>query len=148
MYSETVKEKNSFVVAVVRERPTPVISSFSDLQGRNACFPEYGGIAYLSFLNVTRSKKLVTDTCKYAKVVSTFLNYACAPGAQDKNHNVSVGSQAAKKLCKLCGEKTCDASPDNKYFGDAGAIACLDDVGDIAFLEARNLKSEFFGRNA
>ena len=51
------------------------------------------------------------------------------------------------KLCELCpkqqnGER-CEATPENLYYGDKGALDCLKEgAGDIAFLEARNIRGE------
>ena len=68
---------------------------------------------------------------------------SCAPGADDKNHNLSVpDDNAAKVLCNRC-DNNCNANTNNEFFGDEGALKCLDKHGDIAFLEVRNLPNNY-----
>lgn len=36
-------------------------------------------------------------------------------------------------------EPTCDAHENNRYFGNAGALRCLQEQGDVAILEHQSL---------
>ncbi|XP_015597144.1 transferrin [Cephus cinctus] len=147
LYTETETDRNSVVIAVVREGSSYNVSSFAALSKRTACFPEYGGIAWLSFINTARTNGVLSESCDYATIVADFLSGACTPGFRDRDHlNSSLTSSAGSTLCSLCplenNNATCSANSSNIYYGDKGALECLKSTaGDIAFIEAKNLNA-------
>ncbi|XP_034952143.1 transferrin-like [Chelonus insularis] len=144
LYVETEKDKNSAVIAVIRER-SKLIDNFSDLKDKTICFPDYGGIAWLSFINIVRNKKLIGDTCDYPKAVAKLLSGACTPGINDTSRSeVKSDFDAVSILCSACPlekpNSTCSADANvNMYYGDKGALECLKGPGDIAFIELKNI---------
>ena len=150
MYTETDNDRNSEVIAVVLENAQ--ISSLRDLKKRTACFPEYGGIAWLSFLNTLRTAKIISDNCDYPKIVSEFFSGACTPGIKDTDHLLRsrASTDSSLILCSLCPIEpntnlTCSANTNNVYYGDKGALRCLKDgAGEVAFVEAKNLRGSTF----
>ncbi|XP_012287691.1 transferrin-like [Orussus abietinus] len=156
LYIQTENDRNSVIVAVVREGRENVITSFSDLRKRTACFPEYGGIAWLSFVKAARENKVISDSCDYPGIVSEFLSGACAPGVSETNHwksaeDFSEASEGISVLCSLCppekNNRTCSANDENPFYGDSGALECLERTGDIAFVEAKNLNEDIRSGN-
>lgn len=88
MFCHTHEEYNSVVVAAVREKASfKPIKNWADVRNKGACIPEYGGIAWLSFLNVLRDQRLVSKSCKYSEVVAKFLGSACTPGLSEASHS-------------------------------------------------------------
>lgn len=146
VYSETEGDRNSVVVAVVRDGTTD-LTNFKSLRNKNACFPEYGGIAWLSFVMAARQNGAISNSCDYPKAVSKFLNGACTPGYMDDDHGGLLFPGISPSLCNVCPKEpngnSCSANSSNMYYGDEGALECLDTrAGDFAIIEARNLRSE------
>lgn len=148
LYSETEMDKNSVTVAVVREPrgDNYPIKSFHDLKNKKACFSEYGGLSWLSFINVARTNNIISPkSCDYPLLVSRLLSGACAPGIKDSDHSrTGVPPDVASKLCSACrshyNTTSCEANKNNRYYGDVGAMKCIDEgVGDIAFIELTNI---------
>lgn len=136
-------------VAVVREpADSNPIKSFHDLKGRTACFAEYGGISWLSFIKNVRDTGVISSrSCDYPLLVSRLLSGACTPGLMDGDHsNSTVSADVAVKLCSACmrqNNTSCAADETNHYYGDKGALRCLSDgAGDVAFIEATNIKGK------
>ncbi|KAI4502524.1 hypothetical protein M0802_002436 [Mischocyttarus mexicanus] len=153
LYAETDKTimKDSMIMAVVRkpEDGNYPIKNFNQLKGHTACFPEYGGIAWLSFVKTARVNRIISSvSCKYPGLLSNLLAGACTPGINDNYHGLNIVSpNIAKKLCSVCPKVNdtidCSASNDNPYYGDKGALRCLNEkYGDIAFVEIGNIKQE------
>lgn len=148
LYSETVMDKNSVITAVVREPNDVNVKSFKDLKGRKACFPEYGGISWLSFINLARTNGLVSSRdCDFPSLVSKYLSGACTPGIEDADHsgNSPISQDISSKLCSACfglpqSHASCAANATNRYYGDKGALRCLSEkAGDMAFVEVANI---------
>jgi len=92
-------------------------------------------------------------------MLKSFFGNSCFPGALDWRY-VRTNNVTTTALCNLCFEhgndrngieisnesevnqpiKTCAADKTNKYFGNRGALKCLDEVGDIAVLELQSLR--------
>lgn len=129
------------------------IKNFQQLKGHTACFPEYGGIAWLSFIKTARMNRIISPvSCNYPSLLGNLFSGACMPGINNKNHRKSISSSITNKLCSVCPKKNdtdCTANKDNPYYGDKGALTCLNDgAGDIAFVEIGNIKgmwNAFFG---
>lgn len=147
LYAETETDRNSVVIAVVRNGTTYNVTSFDTIKSRGVCFPEYGGIAWLSFVNAARQNKVITDSCDYPTEVSNLVSAACTPGYADRDHHNATSGSTSSNLCSLCpiesNNASCSANTSNIYFGDRGALECLTSgAGDVAFIEAKNLLGE------
>ncbi|XP_015174181.1 PREDICTED: transferrin-like [Polistes dominula] len=153
LYAETDKKikEDSMIMAVLRksEGGNYPIKSFNQLKGRRACFPEYGGLAWLSLIKIARVNHIISSvSCKYPGLLNNLLAGACTPGINDDNHGSNtVSKNIAKKLCSVCPKindtTDCTASNENRFYGDKGALTCLmEGYGDIAFVEIGNIKKE------
>lgn len=103
MYAETEDMYYSKVVILVKKGSG--IDKFEKLRGRKACFPEFGGIASIAFVDAGRNKGLFSkNECNYGKLLASYFSDSCAPGAKDVLHdnNYRQSSPEAEKLCKLC----------------------------------------------
>jgi len=140
-------DKNSVTFAVMREpkEDNYLIKNFQDLNSKKACFPEYGGLSWLSFINAARQNNIISSkSCDYPLLVSELFSGACTPGIEDFDHSsIAIPSNVSSKLCSACknqNDSSCAANETNRYYGDKGAIQCLiDETGDIAFIEATNM---------
>uniref|UniRef100_A0AAG5DJ12 Transferrin-like domain-containing protein n=1 Tax=Anopheles atroparvus TaxID=41427 RepID=A0AAG5DJ12_ANOAO len=99
MYQETEKEKYSSVVVLVHEGKD--LDRFERLRNSKACFPEFGGIASIAFVNVGRSRGIFDrNECDYSRLMSDFFSESCAPGSRDDLHDPS--GENSENLCALC----------------------------------------------
>ncbi|XP_046817417.1 transferrin-like [Vespa crabro] len=151
LYAETDKQimKDSMIMAVLRkpEDGNYPINNFQQLKGHRACFPEYGGISWLSFVKIARMNRIISPvSCNYPSLLSNLFSGACMPGIKNNNYEKSITSAIATKLCSVCpktNDTHCTADNDNPYYGDKGALTCLKNGdGDIAFVEIGNIKEE------
>ncbi|XP_026725476.1 transferrin-like [Trichoplusia ni] len=130
------------------------ITRFENLRGKKACFPEFSGLAYMSFVRVGQDRGILSDTeCDYAKAVGEFFDGACAPGAIDASHALSnTSSFDSSVLCSVCqpripalgnfSNNICSYDYSNKFFGNNGSLACLIETdADIAVLNIANIAS-------
>ncbi|XP_063707817.1 transferrin-like [Culicoides brevitarsis] len=104
MYAETDDQHYSKVVVLIKANSR--ISKFNDLKGKKACFPEFGGIASIAFVDVGRGRGVFKQNeCNYGRLLADFFGDSCAPGAKNVLHDqifVKKSSSDADKLCKLC----------------------------------------------
>ncbi|XP_014479036.1 PREDICTED: transferrin-like isoform X2 [Dinoponera quadriceps] len=146
LYCETEKVNSSKIVAAVRE-PSE-IKSFQDLKGRTACFPEYAGISWLSFVNTARKIGIVSSkSCDYPLLMSKLFSGACTPGIKDRDHSrTGASADVTTKLCSACSRSnntSCAANDTNRYYNDNGAMRCLtESAGDVAFVEVGNINED------
>ncbi|ETN66054.1 transferrin [Anopheles darlingi] len=99
LYQETDKEKYSRVVVLVHEGKEH--DRFERLRNSKACFPEFGGIASVAFVNVGRSRGIFDrNECDYGRLMSDFFDESCAPGSRDDLHDPH--GESSEKLCDLC----------------------------------------------
>lgn len=96
--------QNYVTVAVVKENSN--IRSFNDLRGRSACFPSYEGAAYISTAETLNNLNLTSKKCGH-EVQNFFSGKSC-----------------------LWNTDNCQ----QKYQGDNGALDCLADGKDVAFM--------------
>ncbi|KAF7400737.1 hypothetical protein HZH66_005921 [Vespula vulgaris] len=152
LYTDTDKQtmKDNMIMAVLRkpEDGNYPIKNFQQLKGHTACFPEYGAIAWLSFINTARMNRIISSaSCNYPKLLSNLFSGTCIPGINNSNHgNSIISSNIINKLCSVCPKKNdtdCTANSSNSYYGDKGALRCLNErAGDIAFVKIGNIKEE------
>ncbi|KAF5300806.1 hypothetical protein FQR65_LT09109 [Abscondita terminalis] len=129
------------------------ITKLEHLKDKKSCFPEYGGIEWLSFINYARHNNILpTTSCDYGKLISDFVGDSCMPGAHDAEHEASTETDK-EKLCRQCQadpylSKTgnnCNSNAGNRFYGNAGALICLKEAGDFAVVSAESTpKSEDF----
>jgi hypothetical protein len=170
LYAETETEKYSSVVVVVKANST--FQTLNDLKNAKACFPEFGSIASIAFMNAGKQHKIFRDkNCAMQKVLSTFFSESCMPGSRDAFYDPFITNP--ESLCELCKtnlipyKETIDASSEgsseiegrdtkiirpsndmincfadttNRFYGNRGALACLNEVGDVAVVELQKLK--------
>ncbi|KAF9801204.1 hypothetical protein SFRURICE_016216 [Spodoptera frugiperda] len=128
------------------------VSRFENLRDRNACFPEFGGLAYVSFVRTGHERGILsTSECDYARVVGEYFGGACAPGAIDASFALSDSSSFnSSRLCTACRatpgmidipDPVCSWDyASNRYFGNNGTIACLaDPANDLEETQFRAL---------
>lgn len=147
LYPETMEDKNSKVIAIIRDDSEYKIQNFKQIKNKYLCFPDYGGISWISFINTARFHKIIPDTCDYAEAVANLVISACTPGIKDINYSDVAGENIniLNKLCEICpnelgNNSTCSAGRENEFFGDKGVLKCLEGPGDIGFIEPKNLK--------
>ncbi|KAJ8667093.1 hypothetical protein QAD02_008755 [Eretmocerus hayati] len=150
LFCETYSDYYSFVVAAVRANAQMKrIRKWEDVRNSKACFPEYGGISWLSFVNAARDHRILSKSCDYPSIVAKLLDEACTPGFAEANHAMNRMKPSLKddlgKLCKLCPRQPnveqCEANQNNPFYGDRGALECLKTGnGDIAFFELTNVR--------
>lgn len=113
MYAETDDQFYSQVVILVKANSG--VQRFDDLRGKKACFPEFGGIASIAFVDVGRSRGVFRkNECNYANLLASYFDESCAPGAKDVLHDQKFRqtSPEADRLCKLCERQSTPFSVD------------------------------------
>ncbi|KAL1461969.1 hypothetical protein WDU94_013827 [Cyamophila willieti] len=95
LYQDSSSSGNYKTLAVVKDGQ-PLIKNFKSLQGRKACFSQYQSLAWVSFLNFTKSLKLLPRKCGYTKATASFLSGACLPGLKTFNQT------EPENLCYAC----------------------------------------------
>ncbi|XP_026749427.2 transferrin-like [Galleria mellonella] len=153
---QNTRTSASRVAAFVKETSAQAnITRFENLRDKVACFPEFGGIAYVSFVRAAHERQVVSPSeCDYARAVGEFFSGACAPGATDAAHTVYEDSSFnASSLCSACrssssanssiSEYTCAWDNTNLYFGNNGSLLCLaDPATDVVFVETENIAAQ------
>ncbi|XP_028133685.2 transferrin [Diabrotica virgifera virgifera] len=148
-YPETFKTNISYVVIAVKNGTS--IKSLNDLQGKQSCFPRYGGREWLVFIDTLRTQNIVSKkSCDYSAIFSDFVGSSCVPDARSKDFGFSTGD--SDKLCAQCIPVSnlhtavyCNADDDNKYYGTDGALRCLSSgAGEYAVITLKDIK-EFNG---
>lgn len=142
LYADNKDDKINVVLAVIKDTASPKFRSLQDLKGKTACFPEYGGISWMSFINNMFDNKLVDDpkTCDFKKVASDIFSKACVPRIRDGDHlNLQRNTKAnVDSLCALCPHSDCRFQDENEQ--DNGAFRCIEyGEADIAFVKPKNL---------
>lgn len=105
-------EHNYVIYAVVRVDSN--IQDIEDLRGKKACFPGYESAAHLSVLQTLKELEI-------------FSNNSCG---DDVKHYFSSES------CIWSTDRMCD----EHYRGDEGALRCLEERGDVAFIGLEMIK--------
>ncbi|XP_005406867.1 PREDICTED: inhibitor of carbonic anhydrase-like [Chinchilla lanigera] len=122
-----------YVVAVVKKSDADI--TWSSLRGKKSCHSAVGtsagwniplGLIY----NQTRS-------CK----IDEFFSHSCAPG-----------SNPDSELCALCGGSSnrshlCAPNSHERYYGSSGALRCLVEKGDVAFVKHSAVLQNTNGKN-
>ncbi|XP_026318493.1 transferrin-like [Hyposmocoma kahamanoa] len=148
------ENSTSRVAAFIKNSQANEITRFENLRNKRACFPEYGGLAYVAFVRTAQERGVISpNECDYAKAVGEFFESACAPGAIDAAHVISATNYNATNLCTVCrptqwhtptntSQVFCAWDHRNQFFGNNGSLACLADPNThVAFLQIGNIES-------
>ncbi|CAG2061987.1 unnamed protein product, partial [Timema podura] len=156
-YQESNSYGNNIIVPIIRA--DSIIGDLRGLVKAKACFPEFGGLAWVAFIESLRSASLVDrDVCPYGASANSLFASVCAPGSKDSDYD-RQGLNNGTDLCALCSEAnlklptpfasvngatdTCSANAStNPFYGDLGALRCLSTgVADVAIIEATNISA-------
>ncbi|XP_056599109.1 transferrin-a [Triplophysa dalaica] len=115
-----------YAVAVVKKDTHFTIK---DLKGKKSCHSCYkmSGGWNLPIGRLIRENKLIwegVDDKSLEKAVSEFFSASCVPGISRAHY---------PNLCKAC-NGDCSCTPNENYYGDEGAIRCLKNGGEVAFV--------------
>lgn len=111
-YSSVLHDR--YVIVAVAHKNSN-INSFKDMKGKKACFPSYEGAAYLSVVETLWNKTS---------------SFECPFNQEIKNY-------FSDKSCTWGPNNMCD----QKYKDDIGALKCLTDGGDVAFMSLEVFKN-------
>ncbi|KAG8580388.1 hypothetical protein GDO81_007277 [Engystomops pustulosus] len=123
-------------VAVVKKRDKDI--NWNNLKGKKSC---HTGVGHLAGWVVPVS--LINKQSRTCDVESYF-NQSCAPGSTTKSN-----------LCKLCigdpqntkAKTKCSPNDKEAYYGNEGAIRCLAEKGDVAFVPHTAVFENTDGKN-
>ena len=116
--------------------------SLADLRDKKACFAGVGTQAgwTIPLYNLVVSGIMpITDCNNYVKSTSDFFAVSCAVNTLQDRYN-PLGDNS-NKLCEICGsqEPGVRCTVKDPYAGFRGAMLCLQDQGDIAFVKQNTL---------
>lgn len=78
------------------------MKTFEDLRASKACFPEFGGIAQVAFVNVGKGRGFFDkQSCNSGELLNGFFGDSCLPGSQDIDHE-DPSNETPDTLCNLC----------------------------------------------
>jgi len=121
------------------------VRTLSDLRGKHACFAGVGTQAGWTIPLYNMLTKLdpatgqtfmpVSDCNNYVRSTSDFFAESCAVNTLTERYN-PLGDNS-NKLCELCGSSDpgVRCTVKDPYAGSQGALRCLMDRGDIAFVK-------------
>lgn len=101
LYEETEVEKYSSVVAVIKNSDAEKITRFEDFRGKRACFPEFGGIASIAFINIAKNRGIFKrEECNFGPLLGGYFSDSCLPGSRSIFHDPTASNP--ENLCTLC----------------------------------------------
>ncbi|XP_036122827.1 inhibitor of carbonic anhydrase-like [Molossus molossus] len=122
-----------YAVAVVKKSDADL--TWNSLRGKKSCHTAVGTSAGWNIpMGLIYNQ---TGSCKFDE----FFSQSCAPGSGPES-----------SLCALCGggsdpAHTCAPNSHEKYFGSSGALRCLVEKGDVAFVEHPTVLQNTDGKN-
>ncbi|XP_048190949.1 inhibitor of carbonic anhydrase-like [Perognathus longimembris pacificus] len=122
-----------YVVAVVKKSDVGI--TWNSLRGKKSCHVAVGSSAGWHVpMGLIYNQ---TGSCKFDE----FFSRGCAPG-----------SNPDSPLCALCGGSdnpahTCAPNSNERYFGSTGALRCLVEKGDVAFVKHSTVLENTNGKN-
>ncbi|KAI7810198.1 transferrin [Triplophysa rosa] len=115
-----------YAVAVVKKVTDFTINDLSGKKSCHSCYKMSGG--WNLPIGSLISKKIITwegvDDKSLEKAVSEFFSVSCVPG---------ISKASYPNLCKAC-KGDCSCTPNENYHGSEGAIRCLKNGGEVAFV--------------
>ena len=120
------------------------VRHLKDLRNKHACFAGVGTQAgwTIPLYNLVEQEVMkITDCNNYVKSTSDFFAESCAVNTLQDRYN-PLGDNS-NKLCEICGshEPGVRCTVKDPYAGFRGAMLCLQDKGDIAFVKHNTLES-------
>uniref|UniRef100_A0A8C3KDA6 Ovotransferrin n=1 Tax=Calidris pygmaea TaxID=425635 RepID=A0A8C3KDA6_9CHAR len=123
-----------FAVAVVKKSDSDI--TWNNLQGKKSCHTAVGRTAGWNIpMGLIHNK---TGNCNFDE----YFSESCAPGSPPNS-----------RLCQLCKgsggvpPENCVASSHEKYYGYAGALRCLVERGNVAFIKHSIVEENTDGKN-
>ncbi|XP_036999766.2 inhibitor of carbonic anhydrase-like [Artibeus jamaicensis] len=122
-----------YAVAVVKKSDAHL--TWNSLRGKKSCHTAVGTSAGWNIpMGLIYNQ---TGSCKFDE----FFSQSCAPG-----------SAPDSRLCALCGGDSsaahvCAPNSQEKYYGSSGALRCLVEKGDVAFVEHPTVLQNTDGKN-
>ncbi len=132
-------------VAVIKRGSMPDVQTLSDLRGMQACFPKVGSLAGWTvpiYKLIDTGVMDIVDCNNHVKSAINFFGMSCAVNSLQDRYN-PLGDNS-HHFCEACGSDTpgvrcTDRDP---YADYNGALNCLREKGDIAFLNDKVLLQE------
>lgn len=140
------REAGYYSVAVVNAQSE--FHSLNDLRNKSVCFTSVGDMAgwVVPMATLIHENILeVTDCNNLVKSAASFFGSSCAPNSLIDKHNPTGDNP--QKMCALCegrpGER---CSGNDPFAGYQGAIRCLMEKGQVAFVKHTTLGEVFQGQ--
>ncbi|XP_054585860.1 inhibitor of carbonic anhydrase-like isoform X2 [Eptesicus fuscus] len=130
---ENTLTEGHYAVAVVKKSDADL--TWNSLRGKKSCHTAVGTSAGWNIpMGLIYNQ---TGSCKFDK----FFSQSCAPGSDPES-----------SLCALCGGGSnaahkCAPKSHEKYYGSSGALRCLVEKGDVAFVEHPTVLQNTDGKN-
>ncbi|KFP20647.1 Ovotransferrin, partial [Egretta garzetta] len=128
------KTASYFAVAVVKKSDSDI--TWNNLQGKKSCHTAVGRTAGWNIpMGLIRNR---TGNCNFDE----YFSEGCAPGSPPNS-----------RLCQLCKgsgrvpPENCVANSHEKYYGYTGALQCLVERGDVAFIKHSIVEENTDGKN-
>ena len=131
-----------YSLAVVKKDTLPYVQTMRDLRGLKACFPRVGSLAgwTIPVYKLMQSGVMdISDCNNHVKSAIDFFGTSCAVNSLQDRYN-PLGDNN-NKLCELCGSREPGVRCTNRdpYAEYAGALLCLKEKGDVAFLNEKTI---------
>lgn len=140
------RDAGYYSVAVIHARSE--IRSLNDLRNKSVCFTSVGDMAgwVVPMATLIHENILeVTDCNNLVKSAASFFGPSCAPNSLIDKHNPTGDNPP--KMCELCmgnpGERCSGSDP---FAGYQGALHCLMEKGEVAFVKHTTLDEMFLGQ--
>ncbi len=127
-------------IAVVKKGSMTHVKTMRDLRGSRACFPKVGSLAGWTMpINRLMEEGVIeiADCNNHVKSAINFFGQSCAVNSLKDRYN-PLGDNP-HHFCELCGsdEPGVRCTNQDPFAGYTGALMCLAEKGDIAFLHER-----------
>ncbi len=130
-------------LAVVKKGTLSHVETMEQLQGARACFP---GVGHLAGWTMPVQRLMEEDVMKvvdcnnHVKSASEFFGPSCAVNSLQDRYN-PLGDNS-HHLCELCGsfEPGVQCTSRDPFAGEQGALTCLMERGEVAFLGEKALQ--------
>ena len=134
-----------YAVAVLKKGSMPELRSLYDLRGTHACFAGVGtqaGWTIPIYRLINGDIIPVVDCNNHVKSTSEFFGESCAVNTLQDRYN-PLGDNS-NTLCEYCGsqEPGVRCTIKDPYAGFRGAMKCLQEKGDIAFVKHTTVRDE------
>ena len=137
-------------VAVIKKGSLPDVRTLEDLRGKHACFAGVGtqaGWTIPVYKLINDGIMPVVDCNNHVKSTAEFFGTSCAVNTLQDRYN-PLGDNS-NSLCEYCGsdEPGIRCTIKDPYSGFRGAIMCLKEKGDIAFVKHSTVQENGWDEN-